>query len=234
MNSQAVEQSAKLPFNKAPNADISFGAELLRKGIHLLSLSIPIGYALMTKQQALSILIPLTALFVIADVLIHWSNAVRTLALRIIGPLLRPHELRSDRLLLNGASYVLISACIVIALFPKLIAITAFAILIISDICAALVGRRYGKHRFLDKSLEGTLAFFVSALVVVGVIGMLYELPLVYTGVSTCAAAVGALVENLSIRLKMDDNVAIPLSIGAVMWGLALVVPSGELLLQQL
>lgn len=185
----------------------------------------------MTKHQALAILVPLTVAFVAADVLIHWSKPVRRFALQLVGPLLRPHELRSDRLLLNGASYVLISACIVIALFPKLIAITSFAILIISDISAALVGRRYGTHPFLDKSLEGTIAFFVSALIVIGVIGACYHVPAVYFVIGTCAAAVGALAENLSIRLKMDDNVSIPLSIGAVMWGLALLFPSGELLL---
>lgn len=225
-----VEQSAKLPYKSTPE-DITFGAELLRKGIHLLSLSIPIGYALMSKHHALMILLPLTAAFVIADLLIHVSKPFRRLALRFVGPLLRPHELRSDRLLLNGASYVLISACIVVALFPKVIAVTSFAILIISDISAALIGRRYGSHRFLDKSLEGTIAFFISALIVIGIIGMLYELPAVYFAISTCAAAIGAVVENVSIRLRVDDNVSIPLSIGAVMWGLALILPSAEPLL---
>lgn len=229
MNTHAIEQSAKLPNTRKD--DISFGAELLRKGIHMLSLSIPIGYALMSRRQALMILVPLTLAFIIADVLIHWSMPVRRLALRLVGPLLRPHELRDDRLLLNGASYVLISACIVVALFPKIIAITSFAILIISDISAAIVGRRYGTHPFLDKTLEGTIAFFVSALVVIGIIGFLYSMPTVYFVIAACAAIVGSLAENLSIRLKMDDNVSIPLSIGATMWLLSALVPSGEFLL---
>ncbi|MCX7930245.1 MAG: dolichol kinase, partial [Chlorobi bacterium] len=152
-------------------------------------------------------------------------------ALRIVGPLLRPHELRDDRLLLNGASYVLISACVVVAIFPKVVAITSFAILIVSDISAAIVGRRLGVHRFLDKSLEGTLAFFVSALIVISVVGSYYQLPPVFYVITTIAAAVGALAENLSIRLKMDDNVSIPLSIGLVLWGLASFIPSAQSLL---
>lgn len=230
MNTQAVEQDAKLPLDE--REDISFGAELLRKGIHLVSLSIPIGYALMSREQALMILMPLTLAFVVADVLIHWSTPVRRLALRIVGPLLRPHELRNDRLLLNGASYVLISACIVVAIFPKLIAVTSFAILIISDISAAIIGRRFGTHRFLDKTLEGTLAFVVSALVVIAIIGTLYRLPMLYFAIAACAALVGALAENLSFRLKMDDNFSIPLSIGAMMCLLAALIPSGELLLR--
>lgn len=196
-----------------------------------MSLSIPIGYAFLNKETALAILVPLAIAFVIADILIHWHPAVRKLAFRTIGPLLRPHERRQDRLLLNGASYVLISACITIAVFPKLIAVTAFAILIISDISAAIIGRRYGAHRFLDKTLEGTLAFFGSALIVVGVIGSLYQLPILYYVIASSAAGVGALAENLSIRLRVDDNVSIPMSIGAVMWILAVVLPGGELLL---
>ncbi|MCX8051442.1 MAG: dolichol kinase [Chlorobi bacterium] len=230
MSTRTVEQNAKLPFLHRAD-DISFGAELLRKGIHLLSLSIPIGYALMSKGRALSILIPLTLVFVIADVLIHWSEPVRSLAMRIVGPLLRPHERRQDRMLLNGASYVLIGACITIAIFPKLIAVTALAILIVSDISAAIIGRRYGRHRLFDKTLEGTLAFFVAALIVIGVIGSLYRLAAVYYIVAAIAAAVGAIVENISIRLKMDDNISIPLSIGIVMWAVAEWLPSGEHLL---
>lgn len=186
----------------------------------------------MSKEHALVILIPLTIAFVVADILIHRSVAVRQYALQIVGPLLRPHERRQDRLLLNGASYVLISACITVAIFPKLIGVTAFAILIISDISAAIIGRRYGAHRFLDKSLEGTLAFLVSALIVISVIGSLYHLPELYFGIASCGAIVGALAENLSIRLKLDDNVSIPMSIGVVMWVLALLIPGGELLLQ--
>lgn len=185
----------------------------------------------MSKGRALSILIPLTLVFVIADVLIHWSEPVRSLAMRIVGPLLRPHERRQDRMLLNGASYVLIGACITIAIFPKLIAVTALAILIVSDISAALIGRRYGRHRLFDKTLEGTLAFFVAALIVIGVIGSLYQLAAVYYIVAAIAAAVGAIVENISIRLKMDDNISIPLSIGIVMWAVAEWLPSGEHLL---
>jgi dolichol kinase len=131
---------------------------------------------------------------------------------------MRTHELDVDRRALNGASHVLIAACLSVLVFPKLIAITAFSILIISDICAALVGRRFGSHRFLDKSLEGTLAFAVSAVGVVLVIAHLVSAPVSFTMIGIVAGLVGSIVENISPRLRLDDNISIPCSVGTTLW----------------
>ena len=109
--------------------------------------------------------------------------------------------------------------CVIV--FPKLLAITSFSILIVSDICAALVGRRFGKHRFLDKSLEGTIAFAVSAILVVIVISVHFGLPSSFFVLGLIGSFAGALVENISPRLHLDDNISIPFSIGVAMWVLA-------------
>ena len=113
--------------------------------------------------------------------------------------------------------------CIGIFLFPRIIAITAFSILIISDTVAALVGRRLGRHPFLAKTREGAAGFLVSALLVV------LLAPKAGPGVAeyligAAGAVTGTVVESLPVRI--DDNLSIPLSIGAVMWVLyALFVP---------
>jgi len=39
-----------------------------------------------------------------------------------------------------------------------------------ADLTAALVGKRFGKHPFFGKSLEGSAAFFGSALLVVAIL----------------------------------------------------------------
>ncbi|MFM8180047.1 MAG: diacylglycerol/polyprenol kinase family protein, partial [Candidatus Kapaibacterium sp.] len=157
------------------NRQITYRSEVLRKGIHFMSLTIPVMYAMLPKSTVLAVLVPLTTAFVVIDIAGHRSGFIRTVLLRYFGFMMRTHELEVNRMTLNGASYVLIAACACIMVFPKLIAVTAFAILIVSDICAALVGRRFGRHRFLDKSLEGTLAFAVSAVIVVGVIARLFD-----------------------------------------------------------
>ncbi len=197
---------------------ITYRSEVLRKGVHLSSLSIPVIYALIAKSTALWILIPLTGVFLIVNILGHRSGPVRTLMIRYLGDIMRTHELDVDRRVLNGASHVLIAACLSVLVFPKLVAITAFSILIISDICAALVGRRFGSHRFLDKSLEGTLAFAVSAVGVVLVIAHLVSAPVSFTMIGIVAGLVGSVVENISPRLRLDDNISIPCSVGTTLW----------------
>ena len=109
----------------------------------------------------------------------------------------------------------------VVLIFPKVFVITGFAVLILSDISAALIGRRYGKHKFLSKSLEGTLAFFV-----VGCIVVLFspkvanDLGEYFIGIA--AVAVGAIFENISYGWA-DDNLTVPVSIGLSMWILYLI-----------
>lgn len=193
----------------------SYGAELIRKGIHLFSLSIPVIYSFLSKDTALSILIPLTVFFVANDLARLYVRPVGRFYERVFGAILRSHE-RNDRgRRLTGASYVLISAALCVWLFPKVIFLTAFAILIVSDSAAALVGRRFGRRPFLAKSLEGTTAFFVSALIVVGLAPKVIYSPTEYF-IGALAALLGAVVE--AAPQAVDDNLAIPLAIGTFLW----------------
>jgi dolichol kinase len=197
------------------NVDTNYGAEIVRKGIHLLSLTIPVLYYFLPRPVALSILIPLTLAFLLADVTRLFLPPVGRLYDRLFGWLLRTHE-RNDRgRHLTGASYVLLSAILCVLIFPKVIVITAFAILIISDSAAALIGRRFGRHPFLGKSLEGTSAFFVTALAVVAAAPKIAYLPAEYL-IGGASALLGTFVE--AGALGIDDNLSIPLSIGGAMW----------------
>ena len=198
------------------NGTINYRDELVRKLIHLCSLSIPIIYYFITRNDAIIILSILTALALISDLSRYYLKSAGKIFYNIFGFLLRKHEVDYKKKNLNGATYVFISALLCVIIFPKVIFITAFSILIISDSLAALIGRKFGKHKFLSKSLEGTLTFFVSASIVVlftpkieGSIGE-YVIGIV-------AAFIGAIVENISFGLA-DDNLSIPLSIGLIMW----------------
>ena len=196
-------------------ASQTYGAEVIRKGIHLFSLSIPIVYYFLSKETALTILIPLTVFFIATDLARLYVKPFGRFYERLFGSILRSHE-RNDRgRRLTGASYVLISAALCVWLFPKVIFLTAFAILIVSDSAAALVGRRLGRRPFLAKSLEGTTAFFVSALIVVGLAPKVtYGLEEYLIG--AVAALLGAVVE--AAPQAVDDNLAIPLAIGTFLW----------------
>jgi len=212
------------------NGTIKYRDELYRKLIHLTSLSIPIVYYFISTDTAALILAILAGLALIIDLARYLHPEVGKIFYKIFGFLLRKHELDHKKKNLNGATYVLISALISVLIFPKVIFISAFSILIVSDSLAALIGRKFGRRKFLSKSLEGTLTFFISACIVIlftpKVGGFIEEYIIGFI-----SAFVGAIIENISFSL-IDDNLSIPLSVGFTMWGLyLLLLPNLELTL---
>ena len=195
---------------------INYRDEVVRKLIHLCSLSIPIIYFFIPKTSAVIILSIVTFFALVIDLSRYFSPEAGKIFYFFFGFLLREHELDTRKKNLNGATYVFISALICVIIFPKILFITAFSILIISDSTAALIGRKYGKHKFLSKSLEGTLAFFISAIIVVLFTPKVEGLVSEYL-IGMVAAVIGAIVENISFGFA-DDNLSIPISIGLSLW----------------
>lgn len=227
----SMAQQLKAPFPELATMQttqqtqqISYFQEILRKSIHLASLSIPIIYSFISREMALVLLVPLTLIAFVGDVSRRFSPFVRGIVHRYFSRMMRPHELDASRFLLNGATYVLMSATLCVLVFPKIITIVAFSVLIVSDIAAALLGRRYGRRPFLDKSLVGTLAFIGSGILVTLVIVLLVNAPLELLAIGSIGCVVGGVVEAASIRLRMDDNFSIPMSIGLTMWALVMLL----------
>jgi dolichol kinase len=192
-----------------------YRVEVIRKLIHLVSLSIPIGYYFLSKSTALTILIPLTVAFLAVDITRYYNKQIEEWFYKYFGFLLRKRESNKARKTLNGATYVLISSIICIIVFPKIITVTSFSILIISDITSALIGRRFGKHRFIAKSLEGSAAFFISALIVVALTPKInYQIGEYLIGAAS--AIIGTLTEALPA--DFDDNLTIPITVGVTLW----------------
>ena len=213
------------------NGTIHYRDELVRKLIHLFSLSIPVIYYFIPSSTSITILIYLTIFALLFDGGRFVSKSFANLFYRVFGFLLRKHELDKEKKNLTGATYVLLSALICALIFPKVIFVTAFTILIISDTSAALIGRKFGKRKFLRKSFEGTLSFFISASIVVIFTPKVGNFPMEYA-IGFIAAFVGAIVENISYGLA-DDNLSIPISVGLTMWALyAIFFPNLNLLLQ--
>lgn len=195
---------------------IDYKSELMRKSIHLFSLSIPIIYYFVTRELALMVLVPLTLFSLVLDVTRYYSDAVAKQIYRFFGFMLREHEMDKSKKNLSGATYVFLSAVVVVFFFPKVFVLSSFSILIVSDTAAALIGRKFGKHKFLSKSLEGTLTFFITACIVIAVTPKIAGLAMEYY-IGFFAAAVGAIAENISYGWA-DDNFTIPISVGGVMW----------------
>lgn len=212
------------------SATIHYRDEIVRKLIHLCSLSIPVVYYFVARSEIIIILSIFTFIALLIDLLRLFSPGFGKIFLSLFKFLLRKHELDDKRKNFNGATYVLISALVSAVFFPKVIFVTAFSVLIISDSMAALIGRKFGRHKFLSKSLEGTLAFFLSGSVVV-LLTPKIEGHLIEFMIGFFAVATGAIVENISFRW-MDDNLSVPISIGLTMWGLyLLLIPQLQLIL---
>lgn len=174
---------------------------------------IPGSYSLFqfSKVQMLSIMLPATILMIIIDIsrLRGWAFWKR-IAQKVGGGMIRAHESQGD---FTGATYILTATCLTIALFDRPVAVAALAFIIVGDTCAALVGRKFGRHRlgqsFGDKTWEGSLAC-LAGTVVVALFAPELALP-----VGIIGATVATLAEAYSFGI--DDNVTVPILSGLIM-----------------
>lgn len=196
---------------------ITYKQELLRKSIHLCSLSIPLIYYFTNYETILYFVTPLLILTLSLDVLSKKGMPLNKFVYKYFGSMLREHE-KQDGFVLNGASWVLISAFLIIIIFPKILAVTSFSILIISDLSAALIGRRFGTHSLFDKSWEGTLAFFITASIIVYIYSILENNGNYFLIFGIFSAALTALTEAASKMLRIDDNISVPSVFSFSMW----------------
>ncbi len=199
------------------HGQISYKSELARKSIHLLSLLIPIIYVHVPRLTGVTILVCMTLVSLGVDVARHYHAPSRAWLMKLIGPLLRKHETENGTMTLTGATWVLIAATLTLGVFPLVVGVAAFCVLIVSDTFAALVGRRYGVRRFLDKSLVGTSTFIITGWLVVLVVGQIYHLPSTFYVAGCIGACSAGLAEAAAVRFRIDDNLAIPLSMAMTM-----------------
>ena len=190
-------------------AQISFMQEVYRKATHTAALVIPAGYEFLdlSKKQMLTIMVPITVLMYIIDISRLrgwplWTNSVNV----VFGKMIRRHEIDGDW---TGATYILTSVCSTVALFPRPIAVAALAFIMVGDTLAALIGRRFGRHKIGRKSVEGSLACLAGTSVVAFCVP---DLPL---QIGLLGAVAAAIVEALP--LGVDDNITVPLIAGVLM-----------------
>jgi len=215
---------------KLDKGTIDYKAELLRKSIHLLSISIAVVYYFETRELALTILIPLTLISLILDLARYFSPTYKNFLYSIVGFMLREHEINSKRIILSGATYVLIAALVTVLLFPKAFVLLGIAVLIFGDIFAALIGRKFGRHKFLFKSLEGTMSFFVFGSLIMLVTPKI-EGSLTEYLIGFAAVAVAGIIENVSYGWA-DDNLTVPIAVCVTMAILySIFLPNLELVL---
>ena len=152
---------------------IPYRQEVLRKAVHLSSIWMPAALFYLPAWYGDSgrwFNVIMFGTFAVLNVLIEIAvfrgvPFVTPLYRKLFGKMAR--ESKPGEFRFSGAPPMYASACLTALCFDHRVAACAFTILILSDTSAALIGRKWGRHRFSNgKSLEGSLAFLLSGWII--------------------------------------------------------------------
>ena len=137
------------------------------------------------------------------------DNFIHRLYLKIFEKILREHELYNNKTFFTGGTFLVVSSFFLILLFPKEIATLSIFVSVICDSSASLFGRYFGKIKIGSKSLEGSIAFVISGLI------LIFFTPKITVFFKEYIIAIVSLIITTLIDLiplKIDDNLIIPFS----------------------
>ena len=184
-------------------------SEYIRKLIHLSNLIIPISYYYVFQDKIFFLisLFFLVLIFLAIDLSRGKNKHIKFFFNIFFNKMMRKHELNGA---LTGASWVMISAFVTILIFPKNIAILSLIFMSIGDTVAGLAGRRIGKLKIGEKTVEGFAFGFLACAIIS------YNYKLIPFSISIYGSLVGMIFEVLP--LPLDDNLKIPLSSASIMY----------------
>jgi dolichol kinase len=164
------------------------------------------------KSYAIMLFAFLTAGLLFFEYARRHIGFIKNLTTIYMGEILRSHE----KTAFTGAFYVVLAVLVVTLFFPTNIAFVAVTIMLIADSFAAIFGKKYGRFKILDKSLEGSCAFFISALFIIELAGY-YNFINDNIYLAFVIAFVITLVELASSKIRIDDNLTIVLTSAALL-----------------
>ena len=183
--------------------------------VHILAGSaIPVGVLLLPIDLARWLLIVLSIVAVALEAGRALLPTVNDLLIKVL-PFFKP----SERFQITGATYMWLSATLVVFAFPEDIAILALLFLAVGDPAATVIGSRDHRARLFGKSIAGTAAFAVVAVAIGAVAALHPDIPLAWWLVP--GATVAALAEL--VPTPLDDNITVPLAAAIAMWLLSMV-----------
>jgi dolichol kinase len=185
---------------------VSVRGELVRKALHLSWSVIPVAYAGGLDRTSILVVLGLALLVAIGVEMARLRvTAVGEGFRRLMGPLLRPHEARQW----SGATWLILSFLVAVAVFPHPVAVVAMWAVSVGDASAGIAGRLAGKQwgdssrKTVIGSLACALATFFGGVVVAQL--SVWE--------SALSGLVAALAEWPSG--PGDDNLRIGIAVGA-------------------
>ncbi len=210
------------PLNSQQTNAIELKHEFVRKAIHVL---FPSSLVLVLYLPYHVVALSLGGILVCMLLFEYIRLGHSFISMRVRGILrqsgmasiLRSHEAQRY----TGATFLVLSACICLVLLSPRIYVLSYLVLGWADTAAALVGRAVGRHPLPNgKTLEGSIAFFAVAMMVVSICGGIWGYNEAFLVMGSLAAAVATFVELGAHRYGIDDNLAVPLAFGLVCEGL--------------
>ena len=188
----------------------AFNFEIQRKIFHLCSLVFPVIYIFFSKITMGIVLTIVAGITLYLDIFRHYNPKIKEFVDNVFGKFQRIEE-KSGEFMLSGASYMVFGFLITCLLFSKVLAITSWLVLIVSDCIAAVLGMKFGSPLFNGKSYIGSASFFFSAVLIsitpYFVIGYNTSFSVIMVSCLLCTV-----IEFFSAQINIDDNLSIPLT----------------------
>ena len=202
--------------------EIDLSAELLRKGLHLGALAIPLGMLHIDRTPALFALGVITIAAFSMDLARARFPAVASLVHGLFGKLMRPREIPrpENAVVINGSTWVLAGSFLLLLIFPERIAAFVLVIFLVGDAAAGVVGRKYGRRswRISDHTVEGTAAFLAVSL------PASFFMPGIEPWIGISAAIFASAAEILPG--PFNDNLQVPLATAGIVTLLEWLAPT--------
>lgn len=147
-------------------------------------------------------------LFIPIDILRLARPRLNAFAVRIMGPIIRQHEVRNYA----GTTYLIVGVMVIYFTFPKPVVELCLLFLAFGDPLASLCGILWGRDKiFKGKTLQGAYGAFAACTIAAVLYFYLCEIMTERLWlVSLLSGLVGAVAELIPVR-KLDDNLTFPI-----------------------
>jgi acyl phosphate:glycerol-3-phosphate acyltransferase len=189
--------------------DENFTGHKWRVIMRPLSILFVVFYVIYTQFTALVIIGCVAIIFILLDIIRFLHKQTNVVLHEKAKALFRKNEFQR----FSSMTVFLVAFFITILVFPRAIAITASVFLIFGDTFGKVFGLAFGKHKILNKTVEGTLAYY-GCMMISGYV--LYTLLDISPWILILGGLSAPLIELFSMGI--NDNITVPIISGAIMY----------------
>lgn len=195
---------------------ISYRQEILRKLVHLSSIWMVFVMAYVPGIRGFFFF----AILAVLNLIVEYARYKKVPVITPLYEALFKNMLRESngKFRPSGSPPYLASAAVTTLLFPLPFSIISFLCMMFGDTAAALIGRKFGKHKFSNgKSMEGCAAFLITDwLIVIGAYFITGTFGWIILVCGLIGVVLAMIAELFNEELHLDDNFSIPLIVGGM------------------